>query len=452
MKYLFAAPFERDHLIDKPGIVGARWWQQSLVEEEKVGARRDVLTKLLVAGGALGVLGMVIASANNEDTPSPNQADTPVGGVRSALDMQREFGWSFGADTEQLTFDGASTLPFDRSALARMPDDLRPARPDLLPYYLPTLFQSPSAKPSASPLGETGGPTPLGEALRPIISTAMESAYRRGQGLASLFRPDPAGVALVIDLEGPASVAFAAGAFAIFDPVFGFDNWPHPRGVVPAHLTLGAAAYYQPLFARKKAGNEHPAMFVLDRARLARYVDDGARFDNRYVAKLPPAAALLTLGIKRVLYVVPTLAETIELDDLNDDFVMYAAAGVDVKLVAASSFAPDPQDPGNATDGPPHHYGGSARSHAAFWSDYGWSSPPAPKNDPPVTLTPGIAYTPIPRATNYSSGRVGGSPTRPRPANFGTVGVMMAGASGAILGASMSRSGSWNRSSGGSGA
>lgn len=440
-------PFERDALVDKPGIVGARWWQRSLVEVPDTTGRRNALRTLLLVGGAIGGLGLVMAAAGAscaaDDTKTEN---------RNALEMQKQFGWSFGAVTESLTFDGQSTQPFDRAALPRMPDELRPSRPDLLPYYVPTLFQSPSALPLAVPVEETSTVTPLAQALVPIFTAAMDTAYRRGRALASLFTAAPAGVALVVDLPGPEAVAFAAGAASVFDPVFGFDNWPHPRGVVPAHLTLGAAAYYQPLFARKKAGNEHPAMFVLDRARLARYVDDGARFDNRYVAKLPPAAALLTLGIKRVLYVVPTLAETIELDDLNDDFVMYAAAGVDVKLVAASSFAPDPQDPGNATDGPPHHYGGSARSHAAFWSDYGWSSPPAPKNDPPVTLTPGIAYTPIPRATNYSSGRVGGSPTRPRPANFGTVGVMMAGASGAILGASMSRSGSWNRSSGGSGA
>jgi hypothetical protein len=441
MKEPLRAAFERDHLVDKPGIVGARWWQRSLVDAVKSSSRRDVLTKLLVAGGALGAVGLLLSS---------NDDESYVSGTRGALAMQKEFGWSFGADTEHLTFDGESTQPFDRPALTRLPDELRPTRTALLPFYVPTLFESPSAHPGAVPAGETVGPLPLWDVLRPIFTPAMASAYLGGKGLASLFSPGAGGVALVVDLDGPESVAFAAGTGAAFDPVFGFDNWPHPRGVVPAHLTLGAAAYFQPLFARRRADPAALPMFVLDRQRLHAYTDDSAHFDNRYVARLPPVAALRALGVKRVLCVVPTTADTSESDDLNDDFVAYAAAGIEVKLIALSSFAPGPPA-ATPEDDPPHLYGGRAAAHSAFWADYGWAEPP-PTPGAPLLDAPGRRFVPTPRVTAFSSGVVGGSASKPRPHNFGTVSVVLAGAHGALLGASMSRSGTWNRASGGSGA
>ena len=110
----------------------------------------------------------------------------------------------------------------------------------------------------------------------------MEAAYARGKSLASLFASvsetgqTPAGTktALIVDLPGPEAVAFAAGAISIFDPVFLFDNWPHPRGVVHAQDTLSAAAYYQPLFADARSTSRTNArlpMFVLDRGRIATY-------------------------------------------------------------------------------------------------------------------------------------------------------------------------------------
>src|SRR5207253_363541 len=100
-------------------------------------------------------------------------------------------------------------------------------------------------------------------------------------------------------------------------PVFLFDNWPHPHGVVPAHLTLAAAVYYQPLFARAKteptrAGKVQP-VFVLDRTRLTTYVDDATQFDNRYTAKMPTTANLKTMGVAKLLYVGPNAIDRFEL-------------------------------------------------------------------------------------------------------------------------------------------
>jgi hypothetical protein len=439
------APFQRDVVVDKPGIVGARWWQRSLAEAKDTTGRRNALRTMLLVGGGVSAAGLMLAAVG-----AVAESDTQTA-ARNALEMQKQFGWSFGAVTESVTFDGESTLPFDRAALATLADDLRPSRAELLPYYVPTLFQSPTALPVAVPAEETGTVVPLKDALRPIYSSSMDAAYRRGKALASLFSGVPAGVCVVVDLPGPEAVAFAAGAASVFDPVFGFDNWPHPRGVVPAHLTLAAAAFFQPLFAKHTSGRGAPPMFVLDRRRLNAYSDESTQFDNRHVAKLPGAAALRAMGVKRVLCVVPSETDALELDDLNDDFVSDKAAGLDVKLVAANAFSPSPSDPGKPGEGPPYYYGGSADTHPWFWRDYPWGGTTPPSARDPGLVAPGKSYVPAPRTSAYSSGLPGGSTQKPKPANFGTVPVIIAAAGGAILGAKLSRSGSWNRSSGGSG-
>ena len=61
-----AEPFKREEFLDKPGIVGARWWHEGLVHADPVG-RRTALQALFVGGGliALGVgTGFGIAAMN----------------------------------------------------------------------------------------------------------------------------------------------------------------------------------------------------------------------------------------------------------------------------------------------------------------------------------------------------------------------------------------------------
>ena len=193
--------------------------------------------------------------------------------------------------------------------------------------------------------------------------------------------------------------------------MFLFDNWPHPHGVVPAHLTLAAAAYYQPLFARAQQAAPHdsPAMFVLDRQRLAPYRDDATQFDNRWVARIPGRDALKTLGIHRLLYVAPTSRSPVELDDLNDDFVAASIAGISIVAVDVSALD---------------------ASH-------------------PPTTAPGAAYSPVPRTTLFSHGTAAApGSTRPTPPEFGSVPVVIAVIGGTMLGVRWSRSGTWNRGGG----
>jgi hypothetical protein len=453
--YAGQEPFAREEFLDKPGIVGARWWQRSLEAADKAVSRRKAVQAILIAGGVIagiGVLASVIGAAARDDFRYES---------RAALDTQKEFGWSFGATTESLTFDGVSKQKFDRDALARLADDLRPALPQAAPWYVPTLFQSVTAVPRSTPREQTTAPVPLKDVLVPISTPAMDTAYRQGKALAALFkdaqatqalREAPLAMALVVvDLPGPEAVAFAAGAASSFVPVFAIDNWPHPRGVVPAHQALAAAAYYQPLFAKHGVSGAHAApMIVLDRRRLNAYTDDATQFDNRHVARVPGAQALKQLGISHVLYVTPTGTDK-ELDDLNDDFVLYARAGLDVKVVGADAFAPDANDGAGPDDERPiYYYGGSIGSNGWFWRDYPWARASAGAVAPSRILV-GANYVPVPRQTPFSSGAPGPAVQRPRPSGFGTVPVVVSVATGLVLGAKLWRSGSWNRSSGGSG-
>ena len=497
-----APAYSRDRLVDKPGIVGARWWHASLADQDAQIKRRTAIRNILIAGGVIAGFGAMLAmcvkaAASGGGIGSPDVSDQR----KTSLDMQKDYGWSFGAVNEPLVFDGVTTKPFVAGALQALTTDLAPASKKLVPFFQSTLFQSPDAVPPS--LGkldptEVTGFRALSVVLQPIFTPAMEAAYARGKSLASLFAslgeqgqtPASAKTAVVVDLAGPEAVAFAAGAVTAFDPVFLFDNWPHPRGVVRAQETLSAAAYFQPLFAEaKKAPKAGRApMFVLDRRRIAPYTDDATEFDNRYVAKLPPsAAAMRALDATRVLYVVPTRGDASrELDDLNDELVLYAAGGVDVKAVSLDMFSggtsafsvdltaptlldagiknipaglePRPPGPGgvplkagNESDRLLEesgyvYYGGTRGSHHAFFADYPFAKPARPATTRPAG-NPGKSYVPQARASTYSSGAPTASTTKPRPSGFGTVPVVIAVGTGIILGARYSRSGSWNRTS-----
>ncbi|MCC6646873.1 MAG: hypothetical protein IT374_15025 [Polyangiaceae bacterium] len=379
--------FSAKDTVDEPGIIGASWWQDGL---DPLG-RRPFLRSMLLAGGALA-LGATIVSA-----VMPEPGFTVAS--RASTQTQRDFGWSFGAEGEALVFDGVSTQAFDRGALSRLGADARPRSARLAPFFVPTLFEALTSTPTQR-TEDSSKARPLVEALRPIFTASMDRAYAAGAALAKALggRLD---VAALVDLPGPDAVAFAAGAAGALEPVFAFDNWPHPRGVVPAPLTLGALAYYQPRWG-KAAASRNPAaapMFALDRARLSPYVDDSRQFDNRHLARVPSPAALSGLGVRALVHVVPGAGD-LELDDLNDDLVKIAAA---LKLFLRSLALVE--------------------------------SPPSGQGP-----TDGATYAPAPRRSPYSSGTAGGA--RTQPAGFGMVPVLLAAGTGAVIGAKISRNGS----------
>lgn len=231
--------FREAYRVEKPGIVGAKWWQEGLVEQAAVAIpRRSALAGMVgvvtitgaiaVIGGALAICGAAVSN-DEVEFKTIDQA---------SLNAQRDYGWNFGAVTEKLVFDGEQKTPFDRTALGRLRNELLPVKGDLRPFYWPTLFEAPTAMPKIPIEGES--PTaPLSTVLSPIFTSAMDVAFKRGRALAALFEKATPGTAVLVDLPGPEAVAMAAGMAERFEPVATFDNWPHPRGVVPAHLTPG---------------------------------------------------------------------------------------------------------------------------------------------------------------------------------------------------------------------
>ncbi|MBL8743232.1 MAG: hypothetical protein JNK04_19110, partial [Myxococcales bacterium] len=336
--------------------------------------------------------------------------------------------------SETVYFEEAYTKAYAREALPRLEQDLSPRASSLEPYYARALFQSPEALPKLTlPDGDTTRVKPLAEVLRPMLTPEMEKAAKIGAAYARIMKQAPERVLTIVDLAGRDSIAFAAGAAEQLDPVFAFENWPHPRGVVAAHHTLAAAVYYQPLFAKareKRTGNEL-ALFVLDRARLSAYTDNATQFDNRYWARLP--VDIKALGYTKVIYVVPTSADLPELDDLNGPFVTWKGAGADVRAIALNAFK-------TAGDGAAYDTRASDESSGLF-VDYGWleANAKAPAGSTPSNNLSALSYRPAARAATYPQESIGVAP------------VIIGVGTGLLLGSRLNRSGSWNRASGGYG-
>lgn len=437
---------------DEAGLVGTRWWNESFQAASAFGFGRRAFLQGSGAPGlkiALGVLGLGGLAAGmcsvDDDDDDDRQIDL------DAITLQRREGWDVGSDAtlvfqRPVQMDAATDLHYaqhlDGLARALTPTDAR-----LQPFYVPTLFQSLSGVPSSARLRA---------AMRPVHTEEMQRSFDRGAALAELAsRPDaPQDVGLVLDLPGPQSVALAAALSGRFTPVFMFDNWPHPKAVVPAHETLGATIYYRPVLA--KANDTRPALaapvFVLDANRLNPYRDDPGRFDNRYLVNLPSAAQLQGMGIKRLLYIRPDGQSLQELDDLNADFVELDKGGIQVQAVALDDFQKAAQiadgkasvTSSSGTSGG-YYYGGHPYHHVFFWNRYGWAPPPRIRTRTtapalPAPIANRAAYRPVPRPTIFNTRAVGGvsGVGKQKPTGFGRVSVRSGGTG--------RRSGSFGRS------
>lgn len=430
--------FQRDVVIDKPGIVGARWWHQGLLDEDRKVTRRRLLKGVAIAGG-LAALGATLVGLV-DGVASESESSVSIA-LREALVMQKTYGWDFGARGVPLVFDGKAEALFVRAELANLAAVMTPAPGKYAKYHVPTLVESLVATPAASlPDPVDGAPRPdgapfqrLADVIVPIVNPAMHHAYAVGRALAPLAS-NRQGLAVLVDVPGPQAVALAAGAASAFEPVLLLDNWPHPYGVVPSHLTLAALAYYQPRFAAEKERRAAPPLFVLDRLRLTPYSEESTRFDNRYYARMPNLAALAKDGVGTLLYVVESPSALPEPDDLNPSFTVSTAEGdlkaeadIQLRAVALTDF----RNP-HGGDGPGAYYEGSPEREASFWTP-GPGSAPAEGTAPPATR----AYAFSPRAPG-------------RAAPVGLVPVVLS-AAGVILAGALDRRGSMNRFSGGYG-
>lgn len=431
--------FRRQVFIQRDDLLGARWWFDGMESASTFAPnRRSALKFLLGMGGIVGA-GLVLRAGCHALTDEPSV-------TMDALDLQRKEGWSVGAQGATLQFpDGVRTDSAGNGnfadALASLGRDLAPHEPALDPYFVSTVFDV-----LDNPRGAG-----LVSLLQPMHNAMMDVNNHAARALASLFadQGDRRQTALILDLPGPDSVAAAAGVATVFAPVFLFDNWPHPLGVVPSHQVLAAALYHRPDFvsAQPQRTAPIPPAFVLDARRLAPYHDESDRFDNRYLARLPSADGFVSLGIKRVLYVTEH-AEAHEQDDLNDDFVGLRDKGIDVKMVALSDFAPASEQVLRENNTPitdrTYYYGGHPHGAFFFWSSYHWSSPSMPgrtfTGSLPRSVSTGPSFTPTPRPTLFSSRSIGGlaGVGKQKPSGFGRVSYRSGSSS-------LGRSGSFGR-------
>ncbi|WP_089944287.1 hypothetical protein [Candidatus Entotheonella palauensis] len=386
-----------------------------------------------------------------------------------SLDLQRRHGWNLGAEDKRLFFrhtgsvDASGSPDWKRyTDPSRLMDAWRPRSRGWEPYMAPTLMQA----------LESGS---LRQQIRPIFSPAMERAFKRGEvlrkDLLSQVTKGPE-TFFIADLPGPEAVAFGAGLAGWADLIPAFDNWPHPAGVVPSHETLAAMIYYASYVQeqKKQVPEPPPGLLLLDSRRLSPYTDDGAQFDNRYLALVPLQDALRERGIRNVLYVVPDRNQKQERDDLNDEFVAYKDHQIQVSVFPLSDMEQvqervAEQQPDGTTRTVVHnnyYYGGGFGSHLGFLMLYSFLAPSpfayyrypygggrrVTFNDTRPTRRP-PSYTPRPRPTQFSGTRVGGGRGvgRSKPTGFGRTTVRSSGGRITGLGSRTagSRSGSFGR-------
>ena len=365
-----APPFELSDKIDNPAIVGARWWNRELKDEERRQSRRAALTALGVGVLGIAAVGAIIAEI---DAQSFSYQSFP------SLGLQRRFGWSFGAYGQSVTFDGRRVLPYDPAKLSTLREDC--VGRAYAPQQSAALFDAIGHRPTETPGEPNGTFVPLERVLQPVVTSSMALAYRIGQALARLLARAPRRAAVIVDLVGMDSVALAAGLAETHAPVWKLEHWPHPSGVVAAHLTLASAAFFQLRFheaiARRAA--DAPPVVLLDRHRLRSYRDDSNLFDNRYIATLPSIATLEEAArVQDVIYIAPGEDVMIEAPDTIAALVSYRTRGLRVRALTGRSFFSREYAPAPMQDDPiesmlqqsPLYYGGDAAAEERFAQHY----------------------------------------------------------------------------------
>lgn len=445
-----------------PQYAPQNWWTTTSRRKVLIGGA--AATAVVLAGG--------IFLASRDDTTDVD---------KDSLELQRTQGWNIGSEekplalsatTETDSLGGASWR--DYLEPNRMLDAFQPRSEAWLPFFVPTLIQSLQF-------------ASLRTQLKPIFTADMQEAYLRGQAIGRDFLTNSENAAqtlIIADLPGRDAVAFGAGLAESARLITTFDNYPHPLGVTPSQETLAAMLYYAGEIETKQRGlaANAPAVLLLDANRLNDYKDADTQFDNRYLAKLPTAANLKERNVQAVLYATPDRARTVELDDLNEDFVAYKDANINVAMLPLSDFTPSneasliTQNGGNnnnnnnqATNQTHYYYGGSPLNHFLFFSYYPFFSPYrtfgtryAPYMGTGGGAVRGIGsgmgmgnrgtfsapprYAPAPRPTMFSASRVGAAASggggigRAKPTGFGRSTVRVSPSRG-VVGTRAGRSG-----------
>jgi hypothetical protein len=327
--------FERQAFVEEPAIAGAQWWQKSLTESTF--SRRNA--SLLVAGtmGALAIGANLLLDLSTSDSDAGDELPE-TRELASGLEMQRRFGWSFGAPKDDLPSPSAFVASAERTVAERAmladPKLFSPQSTEYLPHHSSVLLEVGSALPKERANGDTTAHMPFPEAYRPLDTNVLPFPFQVGVALGPLA----ANYAIVVDLDGPESIALAAGLARTHVPILKLENWPHPQGVCKSHITLAALLFLHQCFNKQAEGRAHTAkpMFVLDRGRLDPLVNATLQFDNRYQVSMPTAEQLDKWGVTHVVYVAASAAPSA---DVYDAFVEYERKSIHVRLVKPVEFS-----------------------------------------------------------------------------------------------------------------
>src|SRR5215510_3142307 len=331
-------------------------------------SRRSV-GKGLAWGAVLAMAGVTVYKLAGSDDPEVSQ---------DSLDLQKKEGWNVGSTDKTLNFDGPSATdsrgkPWSGADPNYLISVYQPRDSRWQPFFVPTLIQSLSQQ-------------TLNSQMRPVFNGQMSETYQRADALRNLISqtPNPGQTLIISELPGPQSIALGAAMADTATLVPVFDNWPHPLGVVRSHETLGAMAYYAGEIdeKRSKLKEPAPAILLLDGNRLTAYTDQDTQFDNRYLAKLPPADQLKQRGVQQVIYLVKDESQKEELDDINDDLVEWQKQGINVRMLRLSEFKPV-EEPTQATVAGTttttvqrhYYYGGYPWGSWWFYNHYGYGYP-----------------------------------------------------------------------------
>jgi hypothetical protein len=292
------------------------WFEQTL-------SRRDAHRMGLGVAAVASVVGVTACGSGEKKV----DMDT--------LSAQKKAGWDVGDKGMRLTFPAASVQSKDSKggsgAAYKDANALQSAtRPGdaWRKYEMPTLFQALEQQSLASQ-------------MKMVANGEMKNRYNQAAGLGSLLSSTAnlEKTLVVLDMPGHVSVAAAAGMSEVVEPVFWFDNWPHPKGVVKSHETLGAAMFFAAELEENKGKRKGKtaSAIVLDSNRLSPYTSEKTQFDNRYAVTLPSGKELKGMGVESVMYVTAS-EQSKELDDINDYAVEYEKEGLKISMLALDAF------------------------------------------------------------------------------------------------------------------
>ena len=115
------------------------------------------------------------------------------------------------------------------------------------------------------------------------------------------------------------------------------ENIAQTHESVPLQESLGALLFYARTVQQSHSSlsneNRYPPLFLLDRNRMNPLVDPSSHFNNRHWANLPSISILRENGIHSILYIHPE-NDSLETDDLNEDFIQYSQAGIHISKIS----------------------------------------------------------------------------------------------------------------------